>query len=141
METGKNRMEEQVLEEKAENLIAIGAATAANCIPCFEHLYEKAITSGISVAEIKRASDIAGQVKKGAHITITNSTFIPPVRTDISHSLGLRGIRHSFLESHLGCGKQPRHPLSSHKDCPTDHKAYPLRPNSCRCQNGRHHEL
>ena len=73
METGKNRMEEQVLEEKAENLIAIGAATAANCIPCFEHLYEKAITSGISVAEIKRASDIAGQVKKGAHTAISNS--------------------------------------------------------------------
>jgi alkylhydroperoxidase/carboxymuconolactone decarboxylase family protein YurZ len=73
METEKNRMEEQVLEEKAENLIAIGAAAAANCIPCFEHLYEKAITSGISVAEIKRASDIAGQVKKGAHTAISNS--------------------------------------------------------------------
>lgn len=69
----KNRMEEQVLEEKTENLIAIGAATAANCIPCFEHLYEEAITSGITVAEIKRASDIAGKVKKGAHTAIYNS--------------------------------------------------------------------
>ena len=73
METSKVKTEEQVLENKIENLIAIGAATAANCIPCFEHLYEKAINSGITLAEIKRASDIAGLVKKGAHIALTNS--------------------------------------------------------------------
>jgi alkylhydroperoxidase/carboxymuconolactone decarboxylase family protein YurZ len=73
METAKTKTEEQALEDKIENLIAIGAATAANCIPCFEHLYEKAINSGITLAEIKRASDIAGLVKKGAHIALTNS--------------------------------------------------------------------
>jgi len=61
------------LVEKADVLIAIGAATAANCIPCFENLYEKAITSGITAAEIKRASEIAGQVKSGAHKAISNS--------------------------------------------------------------------
>ena len=59
--------------EKAEVLIAIGAATAANCIPCFEHLYEKAVTSGITASEIKRASEIAGMVKKGAHMAISRS--------------------------------------------------------------------
>lgn len=73
METAKVRAEEHVLPDKIENLIAIGAAMAANCIPCFEHLYEKAINSGITLAEIKRASDIAGLVKKGAHIALTNS--------------------------------------------------------------------
>lgn len=73
METRETDTEEQVLEDKIENLIAIGAATAANCIPCFEHLYEKAINTGITLAEIKRASDIAGLVKKGAHIALTNS--------------------------------------------------------------------
>ena len=73
METTKAKTEEQVLEDKIENLIAIGAATAANCIPCFEHLYEKAINSGVTLAEIKRASDIAGLVKRGAHIAIANS--------------------------------------------------------------------
>jgi alkylhydroperoxidase/carboxymuconolactone decarboxylase family protein YurZ len=73
METTKVRTQEQVLPDKIENLIAIGAAMAANCIPCFEHLYEKAINSGITLAEIKRASDIAGLVKKGAHIALTNS--------------------------------------------------------------------
>ena len=73
MEAIKVKTEKRVLEEKTENLIAIGAATAANCIPCFEHLYENAITSGISLAEIRRASDIAAQVKKGAHTALTNS--------------------------------------------------------------------
>ena len=73
METAKVKKKEQALEDKIESLIAIGAATAANCIPCFEHLYEKAINSGITLAEIKRASDIAGLVKKGAHIALTNS--------------------------------------------------------------------
>ena len=73
METAKVRTEEKVLQDKIENLIAIGAATAANCIPCFEHLYEKGINSGIKIAEIKRAAEIAGLVKKGAHIALTNS--------------------------------------------------------------------
>ena len=73
METAAAKTEEQVLEDKIGVLIAIGAATAANCIPCFEHLYQKAINSGITLAEIKRASEIAGQVKKGAHIALRNS--------------------------------------------------------------------
>ena len=73
METPKAKTDEPVIGKKIENLIAIGAATAANCIPCFEHLYEKAINSGITLAEIKRVSEIAAQVKKGAHIALTNS--------------------------------------------------------------------
>ena len=73
MKTANSKTKVPVLEDRIENLIAIGAATAANCIPCFEHLYEKAINSGITLAEIKRASDIAGLVKKGAHIALTNS--------------------------------------------------------------------
>jgi len=66
-------MRETVLDKKAETLIAIGAATAANCIPCFEHLYEKAVTSGITVTEIKRASEIAALVKRGAHTAISST--------------------------------------------------------------------
>ena len=73
MKPVKMKMDDLVLDEKMENLIAIGAATASNCIPCFEHIYEKAITSGITAAEIKRASDIAAKVKAGAHVALTNS--------------------------------------------------------------------
>jgi alkylhydroperoxidase/carboxymuconolactone decarboxylase family protein YurZ len=72
MET-RETARETVLEEKAETLIAIGAATAANCIPCFEHMYEKAVTSGITASEIKRASEIAGLVKSGAHTAISST--------------------------------------------------------------------
>ena len=72
MKITKNITDEHVLQDKIENLIAIGAATASNCIPCFEHLYEKAISSGISVDEIKWAAEIAGQVKNGAHIALKN---------------------------------------------------------------------
>lgn len=57
---------ENKLDEKTEKLIALGAAVAANCIPCFEHLYEGAVTSGITFEEINRVVDIAGRVKKGA---------------------------------------------------------------------------
>ena len=73
METADPKTKAMVLEDRIENLIAIGAATAANCIPCFEHLYEKAINSGVTLAEIKRTYEIAGLVKKGAHIALTNS--------------------------------------------------------------------
>ena len=68
-----DRVEERILDGKIENLIAIGAAAASNCIPCFEHIYEKAITSGVTAAEIKRASEIAGQVKTGAHMALTHT--------------------------------------------------------------------
>ena len=68
----RETMRKTVLEEKEETLIAIGAATAANCIPCFEHLYEKAVTSGITVNEIKRASEIAALVKGSAHTAISS---------------------------------------------------------------------
>ncbi len=72
METS-NTTRETVLMEKSDVLIAIGAATAANCIPCFEHLYEKAVTIGIPADEIRRASQIAGLIKNGAHTAISSS--------------------------------------------------------------------
>lgn len=58
---------------KVDVLVALGAATAANCIPCFDHLYEMAVTSGITADEIKRATEIAGMVKKGANTAIAKS--------------------------------------------------------------------
>ena len=73
MKSSKNRPEKLILEEKTANLIAIGAATASNCIPCFEHIYEKAITSGLTIAEIKQASEIADKVKRGARTALANT--------------------------------------------------------------------
>ena len=61
------------MEEKTEILICIGAATAANCIPCFEHFFGKAREAGITDEEIREATDLASQVKKGAHMALRNS--------------------------------------------------------------------
>lgn len=89
MKTGET-MRETVLEEKTETLIAIAAATAANCIPCFEHLYEKAVTSGITAAEIKRATEIVALIKGGAHTAISST---------IDELIGSKEI------NELACGK------------------------------------
>lgn len=73
MEDNSRRLEKPVLSDRTDCLIAIGAAVAANCIPCFEHIYEKAIAAGIPATEIKRVSKIAAMVKKGAHTAIADS--------------------------------------------------------------------
>ncbi|MCP3954453.1 MAG: hypothetical protein GY697_19890 [Desulfobacterales bacterium] len=60
-------------DEKTVTLICLGAATAANCIPCFEHLYEKAHQVGLTEKEIQGAAQLAAIVKKGAHLAIKSS--------------------------------------------------------------------
>jgi alkylhydroperoxidase/carboxymuconolactone decarboxylase family protein YurZ len=60
-------------DEKIVTLICLGAATAANCIPCFEHLYEKAHQAGLTEKEIQGAAQLASIVKKGAHLAIKSS--------------------------------------------------------------------
>jgi alkylhydroperoxidase/carboxymuconolactone decarboxylase family protein YurZ len=60
------------MEERTRVLICLGAATAANCIPCFEYYFGKAKTVGLSTEEVQEAVDLAGQVKKGAHMAIKN---------------------------------------------------------------------
>ena len=61
------------MDEKTKNLICIGAATAANCIPCFEYYFGKAEAAGLSPEEIDEAVDLASQVNKGAHMALRNS--------------------------------------------------------------------
>ena len=60
------------MDEKSKLLICLGAATAANCIPCFEHYFGKAKAGGLKNEEIQEAVDLASQVKKGAHLAIKN---------------------------------------------------------------------
>ena len=61
------------MEEGTKILLCLGAATAANCIPCFEHYFGKARAAGLSPEEIQEAVDLASQVKKGAHLAIRNA--------------------------------------------------------------------
>ncbi len=58
------------MDEKTGILISIGAATAANCIPCFEHLYYQAKSLKLDDEEILEAVEIAVKVKNGAHVAI-----------------------------------------------------------------------
>jgi hypothetical protein len=61
-----------LLAQPQRVLICLGAATAANCIPCFEYYFGKAKTVGLLADEIQEAVDLASQVKKGAHMAIKN---------------------------------------------------------------------
>lgn len=82
-------------DEKIVTLICLGAATAANCIPCFEHLYERAHQTGLSQDEIRGAAQLASVVKKGAHLAL---------KTTIDELLGPDSERpEELLQQPCGC--------------------------------------
>jgi len=60
------------IDERTRLLINIGAAMAANCIPCFEHYYGKAVAAGIDAGEITERREAAASVSKGAHLALRN---------------------------------------------------------------------
>lgn len=61
------------MNEKTDVMIALAAAIGANCIPCFDHLYERAKGLGISNEEVLRVAETANKVKTGASIFIKNA--------------------------------------------------------------------
>ncbi|MGV8072948.1 MAG: carboxymuconolactone decarboxylase family protein [Syntrophobacteraceae bacterium] len=61
------------MNDKTELFISLGAATAANCVPCFEYYFEKAASAGLSAEEIAKAVEIANKVKTGASIAMRKS--------------------------------------------------------------------
>ncbi len=96
------------MDEKTRVLICIGAATAANCIPCFDYYFGKAEAAGVKSDEIEEAIDLASQVKKGAHMAFRNSVHhkigegkeypLPCSRqTDRRAADNLRGVRNGIL--------------------------------------------
>ena len=60
------------MDEKTKVLICLGAANAANCIPCFEHYFGKAKAVGLTREQIQEAVNLSSQVKNGAHLAIKN---------------------------------------------------------------------
>ena len=58
------------MDEHTEIFIALGAATAANCVPCFEHYFSKAEKSNIDKEDIQKTVDIAVKVRGGAHMVM-----------------------------------------------------------------------
>lgn len=58
------------MDEKTKLLISIAAATASNCIPCFEHIYYKSKEMDVSWDEIQQAVDIGEKIKNGSSLAI-----------------------------------------------------------------------
>lgn len=52
-----------IFTEQVAELVAIAAAIAANCEPCFKYHYDQARKLGISDADMRRAVDMAQMVK------------------------------------------------------------------------------
>jgi len=61
------------MDEKTELLICLGASTATNCVPCFEHYFKKGIGIGLTLEEIQGAVELASKVKNGAHVVMRGS--------------------------------------------------------------------
>ena len=61
------------MDEKTELLICLGAATAANCIPCFDYYFKKASAAGITLEEVRKSVELACKIKTGVGIIMKNS--------------------------------------------------------------------
>ena len=61
------------MDEHTEICIALGAAAAANCVPCFEHYFAKAGDLGIAAGEIEQAVAIAVKMRGGAHMVMKDA--------------------------------------------------------------------
>ncbi|MEW6348078.1 MAG: carboxymuconolactone decarboxylase family protein [Thermodesulfobacteriota bacterium] len=57
------------MDERTRLLVSLGAAVAANCVPCFEHFLGKTNAAGLTSEEILDAVEVGDQVKNGARIS------------------------------------------------------------------------
>ncbi len=61
------------MDEKTTLLVCLGAATAANCIPCFEFYYGKAQAAGVAAGDIQEAVECAYKIKNNLNMLMKNS--------------------------------------------------------------------
>lgn len=61
------------MDDRTRVLISLGASTAANCVPCFEHYFAKAEASSLSAEDIQEAVALAEKVRSGAQISMRTS--------------------------------------------------------------------
>jgi alkylhydroperoxidase/carboxymuconolactone decarboxylase family protein YurZ len=61
------------METKTRILIGLGAAAAANCIPCFRHYFKKAGEASISNNDVMEAVELGLQMKGGASLDMKNN--------------------------------------------------------------------
>lgn len=56
-----------LMSESVKTLVAIGAAMASNCEPCFRHHYDAARSLGVSKEDMREAVNVALAVKSSPH--------------------------------------------------------------------------
>src|SRR5574341_972662 len=86
------------LDTKAEELIAIGAALAANCEPCLQYHVRRATEAGCTREAMRRAVEIAQDVKA------------TPARLLASLADRLLGPSPGTVVSHGSCRSSPARP-------------------------------
>ena len=52
------------MDEKTKLLVCLTAATAANCIPCFDFYYQKAQACGLAAANVQEAVECAYKIRE-----------------------------------------------------------------------------
>ena len=62
------------MDERMKELVAMGAAAAANCHPCMDHHLEQCDRLGIDRAEVVEAVQVGLMVNRGAERAIRRKT-------------------------------------------------------------------
>ncbi len=82
-QTLSNPTAPSLFTEQVAELVAIGAAIAANCEPCFKYHYDQAMKLGVSERDMRHAVDLAQKVKDtpaGLMLKLTDRYLGPATR-------------------------------------------------------------
>jgi AhpD family alkylhydroperoxidase len=69
-----------IFTEQVAELVAIGAAIASNCEPCFKYHYDQARKLGVEDADMRRTVDLAQKVKETPHAPCSISRRVTSTR-------------------------------------------------------------
>jgi AhpD family alkylhydroperoxidase len=78
--------------EQVAELIAIGAAIASNCEPCFKFHYDKARELRVADADVRRAVDLAQQVKEAPARAVLSLAYRYLDKKDALSGIGVAAV-------------------------------------------------
>ena len=81
--------EASIFTEQVAELVAIGAAIASNCEPCFRFHYDKAHKLGVADADVRRTVALAQQVKEAPARAMLNLANRYLEKKDMLGSVGV----------------------------------------------------
>ena len=84
-----------LITDAVRELVAIGAAIASNCEPCFKHHYNEARKLGVSKEDMRLAVDLAQAVKDSparSILALADNMLSAPQRVDIPCCSGSESI-------------------------------------------------